>query len=170
MGRSRSSIFSELTLIFKKKHICPNIDITSWFWWPYDPQIDFSFKFLDLDIFLNAPFISPFLSGFKFGCSSHFLMVVFPPIVSRSSVCDRRIRLQGQLAGVLASSAPTGHGVLLQPGPGPCGEHVHQRPGVLRFPGGPRHGVLGLQKGNHKVKPAILSCSYDAWPIRLCKL
>lgn len=81
-------------------------------------------------------------------------------VVCRSAVRDRRVRLQGQPAGVPASSPPAGHGVLLQPGPGPRGEHVHQGPGVLRLPGGPRHGVPVLQEGNHGAEPGF-SCGFS---------
>lgn len=76
-------------------------------------------------------------------------VVWFLPLVSRSSVCDSWICVQGQLARVPPSSPSTGYGVLLQPRPGSCGECVHQRSGVLCLPSGPRHGVSGLQKGNH---------------------
>lgn len=73
--------------------------------------------------------------------------------VSRSTLRHSRVRVQGKLAGIPPSSAPSGNGVLLQPGPGPSGEHVHQGPGVLCLPGGSRDGVFGLQKGDLSYLP-----------------
>lgn len=103
-----------------------------------------------ISILLNSLYLKLYVTWPNFMV---IVIKVFLPIVSRSSVCHSRVCIQGQLAGVLACSAPTGHGVLLQPRPGSCGEHVHQRPGVLCLPSGPRHGVFVLQKGNNNQQP-----------------
>lgn len=91
-----------------------------------------------------------------------FILILFSS-VPRSPLRDSRVRLQRKLAGVLESSASPRHGVLLQSRPGPRGEHVHQRPGVLCLPSGTRHGVFGLQEGINQFRAASPKHSDPFW-------
>lgn len=113
-------------------------------------------------------------NGFPLSCSldtsisiSHCKVHVFRPLVSISCYISTRtiwlkcfhmsivrstlrhcgVCSKGQSEGVSACASSAWDGVLLQPRPGACGEHVIQRPGVLRLPGGTWHGLPRIQEG-----------------------
>ncbi len=83
------------------------------------------------------------------------------PIV-RSTLRHCGVCSKGQSERVSACASSAWDGVLLQPRPGACGEHVIQRPGVLRLPGGTWHGIPRIQEGGHlKYFCSHISLTYD---------
>lgn len=82
----------------------------------------------------------------------------------RSSLRHRGVCLKREPARVPEGPSASWYGILLQPGPGTCRDSVHQGPGVLRLPGGSRHGVLGIQKGRSPIK-SVKSRSTNSKPL-----